>query len=587
MVLSRRSNRGMTSVRLEGLVLVLRVGRWGRGYRALVTLTLGASLCLLVLAFTPHPDATFHRSFLHGVRRIHQETDDYTGPKPPGQAPQEDSQFPISGLAGQEDVELLQQNSPQLAASSSSSGSYSLPLLAQPQASPASDSQEDTGMGQVEVVMLPLHNAQTSVGNTPSISQGGSKVSVNSQDPIMVYSQLAMDIPRNRKEGEHIMKAQETALTALQHGYKLSANQKTLIARMDPKEKKAVEERVTKMRGIQERAYLEHLRMKKQILPLKGGGEKIMSTPRLQVRFPVALKMLSPEKWAPQQMIFQNLTHYPWAKSVECANYSTIFWPPRSLPTRALASFPSSGNTWVRYLVEGATGIFTGSLYDDSSLTRKGMYGEGVIYDSGMTILQKSHGYTTGDAMKASHRERLKRNHMDELNYQGVLVIRNPFKALISHRHLDVGGHTGYAPKAHFLGKGWAEFVMLKIGLWKDFYVDWLSLCQPVNIHVTYYEHLKENPVEEMEKIMHYLKLPIDNNRLYCVGSNTDGLFKRKPSKNVPLDFNPFTRELKDIVYKAIAEVDSVLKKTGKDGLPLSKYELYDPWEAKVVRQSL
>lgn len=43
---------------------------------------------------------------------------------------------------------------------------------------------------------------------------------------------------------------------------------------------------------------------------------------------------------------------------------------------------------------------------------------------------------------------------MEELNNQGVIIIRNPFKALISHRHLDVGGHTGYAPRSHFVGEG-------------------------------------------------------------------------------------------------------------------------------------
>lgn len=36
-----------------------------------------------------------------------------------------------------------------------------------------------------------------------------------------------------------------------------------------------------------------------------------------------------------------------------------------------------------------------------------GMYGEGITYESGMTILQKSHGYTTGSAMKLSHQERV------------------------------------------------------------------------------------------------------------------------------------------------------------------------------------
>ena len=59
--------------------------------------------------------------------------------------------------------------------------------------------------------------------------------------------------------------------------------------------------------------------------------------------------------------------------------------------------------SFCRYLIEGATGIYTGSLYDDTSLIRKGMYGEAVSYDTGMTLLQKTHGYTTGEEMKKEH----------------------------------------------------------------------------------------------------------------------------------------------------------------------------------------
>ena len=29
----------------------------------------------------------------------------------------------------------------------------------------------------------------------------------------------------------------------------------------------------------------------------------------------------------------------------------------------ALASYPGSGNTWLRYLIEGITGVFTGTFY--------------------------------------------------------------------------------------------------------------------------------------------------------------------------------------------------------------------------------
>ena len=34
----------------------------------------------------------------------------------------------------------------------------------------------------------------------------------------------------------------------------------------------------------------------------------------------------------------------------------------------ALASHPGSGNTWVRLILEEATGVFTGAVYNDSTL---------------------------------------------------------------------------------------------------------------------------------------------------------------------------------------------------------------------------
>lgn len=34
----------------------------------------------------------------------------------------------------------------------------------------------------------------------------------------------------------------------------------------------------------------------------------------------------------------------------------------------ALASYPGSGNTWLRLILEEATGVFTGAVYNDSTL---------------------------------------------------------------------------------------------------------------------------------------------------------------------------------------------------------------------------
>ena len=58
-------------------------------------------------------------------------------------------------------------------------------------------------------------------------------------------------------------------------------------------------------------------------------------------------------------------------------------------PLTALASFPGSGNTWVRYLLQHSTGFATGSVYLDNSLRRGDFPGEGLI--DGSVIAIKTH----------------------------------------------------------------------------------------------------------------------------------------------------------------------------------------------------
>lgn len=45
-------------------------------------------------------------------------------------------------------------------------------------------------------------------------------------------------------------------------------------------------------------------------------------------------------------------------------------------PRVGIVSFPGSGNTWVRHLLHQATGLWTGSVYHDRSLSVGGFKGE-------------------------------------------------------------------------------------------------------------------------------------------------------------------------------------------------------------------
>ena len=72
-------------------------------------------------------------------------------------------------------------------------------------------------------------------------------------------------------------------------------------------------------------------------------------------------------------------------------------WPPLKLrtngPTTSLASKPGSGNTWVRHLLQLATGIQTGSIFHEMRLKRNGFPGEGIT--DGTVIAIKTHNLKT------------------------------------------------------------------------------------------------------------------------------------------------------------------------------------------------
>jgi len=75
-----------------------------------------------------------------------------------------------------------------------------------------------------------------------------------------------------------------------------------------------------------------------------------------------------------------------------------------------------------------------------------GYYGESIPFDSGLTSVIKAHGSTTNEGTTSEQMKWTEGN--------AILLIRNPFKAIYGHRHLDAGGHVGYADASHFFGAG-------------------------------------------------------------------------------------------------------------------------------------
>ena len=175
---------------------------------------------------------------------------------------------------------------------------------------------------------------------------------------------------------------------------------------------------------------------------------------------------------------------YFWSSDPECSQYRTRFVVRQSLQTRALVSYPGSGNTWTRYLVEAATGVFTGSIFIAKGIIEAGHYGEARDYSDGSTILQKTHHRALpGNTFGLEWRK----EHIRQFGGRGVLVIRNPYKAIISFYNFKQTGSQTKSVSAEILkSKDFHDFVLVGVERWLELIRDWLLYS--TDLHVIMYE---------------------------------------------------------------------------------------------------
>ncbi|XP_069135593.1 WSCD family member AAEL009094-like [Argopecten irradians] len=217
--------------------------------------------------------------------------------------------------------------------------------------------------------------------------------------------------------------------------------------------------------------------------------------------------------------------------------YSTI-----PLPPTALVSFPGSGNTWLRHVIQQATGVATGSTYTDAALKRDGFPGEGQT--NGSVIVVKTHSW--GKEERARY-------------VRAVLLIRDPFQALLAEFNRRHGGHKGHAPTEHF-EKNWYDYILGTAGEWYDLYHDWMTFDGPV--HVIMYGDLRSNPSAELDRLMKFLGVTLTHKEKFCVLSNYEGNHKRrgKPVSDVYTDY--MTYLIKNYKQKLTTELSHFLNKS-------------------------
>ena len=127
-----------------------------------------------------------------------------------------------------------------------------------------------------------------------------------------------------------------------------------------------------------------------------------------------------------------------------------------------------------------------------------------------------------------------------------------------------------------FLHTGWDRFVSIKIKSWELFYTDWLT-TPGVTTNVVHFENLKDALRWNLLKVLDFLNLQPDSQRLQCLFRHEEGFFHRKNNTKVAskssMMKDPYTNEQKRKIRAAIKKVNQALIQAGKESMPLHKYE--------------
>uniref|UniRef100_A0A182XXM5 Sulfotransferase domain-containing protein n=2 Tax=Anopheles stephensi TaxID=30069 RepID=A0A182XXM5_ANOST len=207
----------------------------------------------------------------------------------------------------------------------------------------------------------------------------------------------------------------------------------------------------------------------------------------------------------------------------------------------ALVSFPGSGNTWLRYLLQQATGILTGSVYKDYGLLKSGFPAESVANSSVLVV--KTHEWGP---------------HAWAPYTKAILLIRDPERAILAEFNRQSGGHVGFASPDRYRrtkGRYWTQFVKNKLWAWEQTNLSWAKNFTG-EVKLVFYDDLVENVEGTLRSILRFLNYPTDEELLACALMRKEGIYRRK--KRI-LQFDPYSPAMHAAIDEKRAEVYAAL----------------------------
>ncbi|GBG26432.1 WSC domain-containing protein 1 [Hondaea fermentalgiana] len=255
--------------------------------------------------------------------------------------------------------------------------------------------------------------------------------------------------------------------------------------------------------------------------------------------------------------------------------------PRTSLSRRvALASYPRSGNSLLRSIVERLTHIYTGSDCDplrplNKQLVQAGMMGEGFVKDVVF-------------AVKTHFPERLGRCALSAS--RAVLIVRNPFDAIVSYFNMVLTQtHTHTIEDDEFIKYAdiWDAFVREEISIWKQFHAHWLDeqVNKKVPLLLIRYEDVIHHREDAMLRVARFLyqENPLDDNELHALvqaacSTSRDSLGVYAPRDLSQRNTEPKAQSDSSEAGKVAASTDASLGSTKDDRPDQNEEEATPSW---------
>lgn len=190
-------------------------------------------------------------------------------------------------------------------------------------------------------------------------------------------------------------------------------------------------------------------------------------------------------------------------------------------------SFPGSGNTWMRYMIQQFTGYCTGTVYCNGLLNATGFPGECVFPDhkTKACLFYKSHSNVTREL---------------EQFEKAIILVRNPYDSIRAFFNWHYGNisktkgndHKAEVDRSTYNSSKWNSWVKDNLIGWKTSYLVWQRMFANRSL-VVRYEDLKENLIPTLVSIGKYLNVTSTARDYLCAVVNKEGKHHRVYKKPI------------------------------------------------------